>query len=586
MAQFDNVKFELLGESEGVRDWQGLQIIATFDNDNNQPNITTSELTFSLDMGKKIIDHIDNGAGVFQGIDFEMFLNNPSTEVFKGILDLADDIEVNREKKEVKAKLLKLDGLNTFANISEGITMGLLESEGKFTSADYVDIPYIKETEFDYFGTAILIVSIFQIQQQLSQIIKDGFDLGADTGGEAAGGALGPIGAAIIAFGKAAAQVIYYAAMFFTLISMVQELINTLFPIPKKHRGIKLKRILEVGCEFAGYEFVASSMIPELDELYILPRKTQEGRIIIPKNESGLPVTGGPLYTLGKCVGLVKDLFNAKVKIVDNKVYIEPLKNKGFWELGSDYEMPPIKVDIDKYNTNELIGTKVISFSIDNNNYWDLDNYRGTSYEIKTIPKSLNGEDYRSVLIKGLSELTFPVALGTRKKEGSILERTFKTFANIADSLSSIFKTNNDFFGTVQAESRDRLLRMSTDLVNIPKLLRLTPELKMKANNRDIWSAKYLYDRYHYVNSFVKEVANKDDQDNLNQYKVYQKIKMNASFEDFLKIINNNIATDEDGNRVVFDSILYNFGGGYWEADYRIQYQYSTNLKESYTEPT
>lgn len=585
MAQFDNVKFELLGESEGVRDWQGLQIIATFDNDNNQPNITTSELTFSLDMGKKIIDHIDNGAGVFQGIDFEMTLNNPSTEVFKGILDLADDIEVNREKKEVKAKLLKLDGLNTFANISEGITMGLLESEGVFTSADYVDIPYIKETEFDYFGTAILIVSIFQIQQQLSQIIKDGLDLGADVGGETAGGALGPIGAAIIGFGKAAAQVIYYAAMFFTLISMVKDLIDTLFPIPKKHRGIKLKRILEVGCEFAGYEFVASSMIPELDELYILPRKTQEGRIIIPKNESGLPVTGGPLYTLGKCVGLVKDLFNAKVKIVDNKVYIEPLKNKGFWELDSAYEMPPIKVDIDKYNTNELVGTKVISFSIDNNNYWDLDNYKGTSYEIKTIPKSLNGEDYRSVLIKGLSELTFPVALGTRKKEGSILERTFKTFANIADSLSSIFKTNNNFFGTVQAESRDRLLRMSTDLVNIPKLLRLTPELKMKANNRDIWSAKYLYDRYHYVNSFVKEVANKDKQDNLNQYKVYQKIKMNASFEDFLKIINNNIATDEDGNRVVFDSILYNFGGGYWEADYRIQYQYSTNLKESYTEP-
>ena len=366
---------------------------------------------------------------------------------------------------------------------------------------------------------------------------------------------------------------------------MIQELFNLLFPVVKYHRGIKLKTILEKGCSFAGYQF--SSTIPELDELYILPRKSQEGRRNIPNSESGLPVSGGPLYTLGKCVGLVKDLFNAKVKITDdNIVHIESLKNRGFWELESAYEMPPIKVDIDKYNTNELVGTKVISFSIDNNNYWDLDNYKGTSYEIKTIPKSLNGQDYRSVLIKGVSELTFPVALGTRKKEGSILERTFKTFANIADSLSSIFKTNNDFFGTVQAESRDRLLRMSTDLVNIPKLLRLTPELKMKANNRDIWSAKYLYDRYHYVNSFVKEVANKDDQDNLNQYKVYQKIKMDASFEDFLKIINNNIATDEDGNRVVFDSILYNFGGGYWEADYRIQYQYSTNLKESYTEPT
>jgi len=584
MAQFDNVKFELLGESEGVRDWQGLQILATFDNDNTQPNITTSELTFSLNMGKKIIDHIDNGAGVFQGIPFQMLLNSPSTDVFKGILDLADDIEVNREKKEVKAKLVKLDGLNNFANISEGITMGLLESEGKFTASDYVDIPYIKETEFDYLATAMLIISIFQIQQQLAELVKDALDISTDGLGETAGSlSTGAVGGAYITVFKGLAQLAYFGTMFFLLIKMVQDLIDLLLPIPKKHRGIKLKRILEVGCEFAGYEFVPSSMIPELEDLYILPRKTEEGRRNIPSGENGLPVSGGPLYTLGKCIGLVKDLFNAKVKIVDNKVYIEPLKNRGFWELESTYEMPPIKVDIDKYNTNELVGTKVISFSIDNNNYWDLEDYQGTSYEIKTLPKALTGEDYRNVLIKGVSELTFPVALGTRKKEGSILERTFAFFAEVADQLSLIFKSNNDFYGTVQAESKDRLLRMSTDLVNIPKVLRLTPELKLSNKYRDNWSAKYLYQQYHYVNSFVKETVNPIQ---YNQYKVYQKIKMNASFEDFLKIINNNKAVDADGNTVIFDSILYNFGGGYWEADYRVQFEYTDNLRETYTEPT
>ncbi len=578
MAQFDNVKFELLGESEGVRDWQGLQIIATFDNDNNQPNITTSELTFSLDMGKKLIEHIDNGSGIFQGVDFEMFLNTPSTDVFKGILDLADDIEVNREKQEVKAKLLKLDGLNTFANVSEAITMGLLESEGKFTSSDYVDIPYVKETEFDYLATAILIVSIFQIQAQLKAIFREKLDLTADSGGETAGSlSTGLLGAGVIGFGKGAAKIIYFAAMFYILLDMIKQLFDILFPIVKYHRGIKLKTILKKGCEFAGYEF--SSTITELDDLYILPRKTEAGRRNIPNAETGLPVSGGPLYTLGKCVGLVKDLFNAKVKITDNnKVHIEPLNNRGFWELDSAYEMPPIKVDIDKYNTNELVGTKVISFTIDNDNYWDLDNYKGTSYEIKTLPKAY--DDFKKVLIKGVSELTFPVALGTRKTEESLLERTFRTFANIADSLSVIFKSNNDFTGKVDRKAG--MLRMSTDLVNIPKALRLTPTLKLEKNHRDIWSAKYLYEKYHYVNSFVKDIA----KDQYNQYKVYQKIKMNASFEDFLKIINNNIATDEDGNRVVFDSILYNFGGGYWEADYRIQYQYTTNLKETYTEPT
>tara|TARA_Y100000389_G_scaffold204229_1_gene255712 strand:- start:1152 stop:2888 length:1737 start_codon:yes stop_codon:yes gene_type:complete len=578
MAQFDNVKFELLGESEGVRDWQGLQIIATFDNDNNQPNITTSELTFSLDMGKKLIEHIDNGSGIFQGVDFEMFLNTPSTDVFKGILDLADDIEVNREKQEVKAKLLKLDGLNTFANVSEAITMGLLESEGKFTSSDYVDIPYVKETEFDYLATAILIVSIFQIQAQLKAIFREKLDLTADSGGETAGSlSTGLLGAGVIGFGKGAAKIIYFAAMFYILLDMIKQLFDILFPIVKYHRGIKLKTILKKGCEFAGYEF--SSTITELDDLYILPRKTEAGRRNIPNAETGLPVSGGPLYTLGKCVGLVKDLFNAKVKITDNnKVHIEPLNNRGFWELDSAYEMPPIKVDIDKYNTNELVGTKVISFTIDNDNYWDLDNYKGTSYEIKTLPKAY--DDFKKVLIKGVSELTFPVALGTRKTEESLLERTFRTFANIADSLSVIFKSNNDFTGKVDRKAG--MLRMSTDLVNIPKALRLTPTLKLEKNHRDIWSAKYLYEKYHYVNSFVKDIA----KDQYNQYKVYQKIKMNASFEDFLKIINNNIATDEDGNRVVFDSILYNFGGGYWEADYKIQYQYTTNLKETYTEPT
>jgi hypothetical protein len=462
--------------------------------------------------------------------------------------------------------------------------MGLLESEGVFSASDYVDIPYIKETEFDYLATAMLVIAIFQLQQQLAELVKDAVDISTDGIGETAGSlSTGAVGGAYITLFKGLSQLVYFGTMFFLLIKMVQDLIDLLLPIPKKHRGIKLKTILEKGCEFAGYEFIQSDMIPELEDLYILPRKTEEGRRNIPSGENGLPVSGGPLYTLGKCIGLVKDLFNAKVKIVDNKVYVEPLKNRGFWELESSYEMPPIKVDIDKYNTNELVGTKVISFSIDNNNYWDLEDYQGTSYEIKTLPKALTGEDYRNVLIKGVSELTFPVALGTRKQKGSILERTFAFFAEVADQLSVIFKSNNDFYGTVQAESKDRLLRMSTDLVNIPKVLRLTPELKLSNKYRDNWSAKYLYEKYHYVNSFVKENVNPIQ---YNQYKVYQKIKMNASFEDFLKVINNNKAVDVDGNTVIFDSILYNFGGGYWEADYRIQFEYTDNLRETYTEPT
>jgi len=578
MSQFDNVVFELLGESEGVRDWQGLQILATFDNDNNQPNITSSELTFTNEMGKKIIEHIDNGAngignGIFEGVDFKMWLNNPSTDVFDGILDLADDIEINRDKNQVKAKLLKLDGLNTFANISDSITMALLEQEDVFSSSDYVDIPYVKETPFDFISTAILVLSIYQTTKQLQDITREIADLAGDSGGEAAGSlSTGLVGAGIITFAKGAAKILYAAAMLYILIDMMDELLSLLYPAKKYHRGIKLKTIIEKGCSFAGYNYINS--IPELDNLYLIPRKTTEGRKNIPNSDTGLPVTRGPLYTLGKCVGLVKDLFGAKVSISGDDVNIVPLINTGFWEKTSPYVTPDVKIDVEKYNTNELVPTKVYSFSVDDSDYWTLENYRGTSYEVKVMPNSYS--DLRKVTMKGIEELQFPVSLGVRKNELSVLENTFKALAKVVDKLSKIFGSNPDYSGRI--ENRKGMLKMSSDLVNVPKLLRLNSQLLLPTDYKDNWSAKYLYENYLNHFSFV---LNNYGQ----QYRIYEKIRMNATFQDFLDVVDNNIGEDAQGNRVKFESILYNFGGGYWEADYRVHQIYTRNLKETYIEP-
>ncbi len=122
MAQerFEKLNFSLLGESEGVRDWQGLQVLATFDNDNQQANITTSELSFVDGMGKAIIDYIDGGLtgatnGIFEAPEFKMSIDRPNTEIFDGMLDLANDITINRDMNEVKCKLKLKNGLNQFA---------------------------------------------------------------------------------------------------------------------------------------------------------------------------------------------------------------------------------------------------------------------------------------------------------------------------------------------------------------------------------------------------------------------------------------------------------------------------------------
>jgi hypothetical protein len=577
MAQFDNVFFELLGENEGVRDWQGLQILATFDNNNNQPNITTSELTFVKPMGTKLIEYIDNGAngignGLFEGVDFKMSIDTPNTGVFDGIVDLSDDIEINRDIDEVKAKLLKLDGLNTFANVSEAITMTLLESEGVFSQSDYVDIEYVKETPFDFISTAILSITIYQLIDNLQRLIKETGDILGDSGGEAIGGATGFAGSAFISAAKIALKTAYIAVISYQLLQTVEEVFNIIYPIKKYHKGIKLKTILEKGCAFAGYTYANS--ITELDNLYYLPRTTQEGTISKSTTRSGLPQSGDPIYTLGRVVGLVKDLFYAKVNITNGEVQIVPLKNESFWKRQSNYQMRDVKVDIEKYNTAELKPTKLYSFSTDNNDYWTLNDYKGTVYEVKTEPKSYS--DFRKVTMKGVEELEFPVALGSRKGGLSVLEEILKAFGSVADSILDWFFFSTEFEQKVI--DRTGLLRMSSDTVAVPKLLKLNSNLRLSPNVRDSWSAKYLYDNYHYYNSFV---LNNFGQ----QYKIFEKVKMDASFQDFLDILDSNIGTDAEGNEVEFLSILYNFGGGFWEADYKIKYVYTKNLKETYNEP-
>ena len=574
---FDQIKALTLGQTEGLRDWEGLQVLATFDNANKQANISTSELTFTGPMGQALIDYIDNGAsgignGIYEGVDFSLSLSNPTTDVFNGFLDLADDIEINRDLRQVKCKLGQVDGLNTFANISQAITVGLLESENKFSASDYVDVPYVKVDDFDFLSTAILIIAAYQMQLEIKKNVKLIADRFNEFGTLATTGLGGPLSAIARTAIYVGITLIYIGFMVIALVKMVKQILDLLLRFRKYHRGIGMKDLITIGCAHAGYTFHSS--IPELNEIHYIPKKTEKGRIKIKRGTTGLPLTGGVMYTLSQQVGIVQDLFNAKTKVIGKDVYIEPLKNTAFWEKGSTFEMKDVYIPVEKNNANEIVGTKVISFSTDTADKWTLENYKGTTYEIKTLPKTF--DDERKVLIKGLEEITFPVALGTRKDSLTVLEKTLLFFAKIADGMVIVFGGKPQF----AAKIKDNLniMKMSSDLIEVPKLLRLDSSYRLLKTDRDTWGAKYLYDNYHYYNSFV---LNNYGQ----QYQLFKDIRMDASFQNFLDILSNNIGTHSDGRKAEFESILYNFGGGFWNASYRIKKIHSANLKETYTEP-
>ena len=574
---FDNVNFQLLGQSEGVRDWQSLQVLATFDDDNNQANITTSELTFVNPMAQAILDHIDNGLngltnGIFEGIDFSMRIDQPNTDVFEGVLDLADDITVNRDLPEVKSKLMKLEGLNTFSNVSQAVTMQLLIDEGYITSSDYVDIPYIKETDFEFMTSAMLVISILTIRRELEEIATRIVTDVAEVLTWLTTTIPSPIASGVWLGVKILINTTYFFLMLKVLKDTVIELLELLIAIKKYHRGIKFKTILEKSAQIAGYTF--SSTITELEDLYLLPRKTTKGWKFIASDQTGVPVSGGNLYTASQNYGLAKDLFKAKLKIINGVLHLEPKNNTGFWERASGYVMPDVKVDIERYNTDEMVATKVISFSTDSNDLFTLENFKGTVYEISTRPNSAT--DQNKVLLKGVEQITFPVALGTRKEDLNLAEKSIRLFARWADKLKTAFGGSANWEAKII--DRTNILKMSNDLVDVPKLMRLNSSLNLASDYRTNWSAKYLYDNYHNNDSFVLNGFG-------GQYKLYRKIRMNATFQDFLTIVDNNVGSTADGKTVKFESILYNFAGGFWEADYKIQEPYTKNLKETYTEP-
>jgi hypothetical protein len=80
-------------------DWQSINVLATFDNESTQANISSSQFTFTLSERAKINNYINagltGGVGIFEGMPFSIrTYNNINNEVaFDGFLDLTNNFQ-------------------------------------------------------------------------------------------------------------------------------------------------------------------------------------------------------------------------------------------------------------------------------------------------------------------------------------------------------------------------------------------------------------------------------------------------------------------------------------------------------------
>jgi hypothetical protein len=567
-------------EVDAPRNWQDIEVLATFDRASVQANISTTEFSFVNKAARIIIDHIEGGYsgltnGIFEALNVEVSVSEdavfglPTQTVFKGVIDTARTQII--APNEVNTFFIDKRGIDKLESKSEGLTFGLLKDKNWITDSDFIDIPYVFQRPNDFLAQAILAIAIYEIGKQAVAIVKEVAKTVADI--------VGGITGALVSALKIIALIAYFGAVVAQLLALLIELKAYLLPDVKYYKGMKFRTMLEKGLSFMGYTLQSS--IPELDTYYYMPTKRRVGQAIplfSSTVDDGIPSISDSGYIFSEFLEIVLTMFYAKIQIDDNNVVnIEALNNDAFWIQQSSFQLPNVLRESYEFNTDELKSTNLIDFASDYNDEWSLIDYTGTVYEVKTSMRSVQSD--QQDLLSGLRSNSIPLALGSRKDSLTDLEQAFSTVSGLFDNMIDVLTViTNAPPSTLSANFNKRLyaLRISEQFTGAPKVLNLAgvASLQLPTNHRDNLSAKALWDKYINKQSFV-------DNNFGGQYKIFRNIKVPFTLNDFISLKENSYFYDTDGARAKVDKISWKIGDDFAVIDYRKEFVYTRNLVET-----
>lgn len=572
--------------SSEIKELHDLEILASVEEGNVNARITTEQITLVNNYAKLVRDYISGGAngttnGIFEGLPLQIQENG--VNVFDGYLDFLNDFEIVNPTT-VKSRIKKHDGNNNFQDRANGLTFGYLDEINLIGPNDYLDIPYIIEKEFNFVEFSFIAFQIYAIsrdlQTQIRVVSQQAANLvGLISSGTAAGGAVALAAAQVILNG------IFAGALVVILINLLTDLVRYIFSPIKYHKGIKLQRLVEIGCSYLGYSY--NSTINDLPEIAIIPTKTgidkdvQQVQIInattIFQPGVGYPSASDYGYTLGEIFELINKVFYAEFTI-KNGVVEQHVIDSAWWLQNSAYILPDILQESIITNANELISDKLISFKADAKDVNSFENFLGHTYEIRTRPNSIS--DNRNVLMNGFNRVDIPYDLPNRKNK-------LNNFENFAYELLDKVEEIIDVFAAISGGSPPNLTGfisqrigcniLETDYLHVPKIMKLDSNLLLPANQRTLWSAKYLYNLYHSKGSFVLNNFG-------NQYYIYKGVRVPFGFEEFNQLTQNSYFYNSNGDLCKLEQIVWNVSQDFALIDYRVKTKYTSNLIESYIE--
>ena len=570
--------------SSAVKELHDLEILASVEKGSVSASITTEQLTLVNEYAELVRNYIAGGAngttnGIFEALPIQIQENG--INVFDGYLDFLNDFEIV-DPTTVRSRIKKYDSNDNFQDRANGLTFGYLDAINVISTNDYIQVPYLIETPFNFVEFAFVGVTIYIIGRDTVYLINNVIHDVGIVAADLAGGAIGSVGAAIMAIAIVVVNAAVALFMVNALVQLIIELVAYLIQPVKYHKAMRVDTLLEKACLFLDLGYNTS--ISDISKLVLLPSKTEVNQdyqqgfilagVIIHQPGKGIPSTADYGYTFAELLDAINKTFNAEYAVI-NGVLEHHSKNSSFWIQQSGYTLPDILQESIVTNANELISDNIIIFKSDINDFHTLENYLGTTYEIRTRP--LNPAlDGRNVLMNGFGKVEIPYALGNRKDSLNAFEKFVENLFQKIDDLVNWFPLGSSSLAG-KMDGRIGYLKLESDYVHVPKLMKMTSSYKLGINHRSYWSAKYLYTVYHNENSFVLNNFG-------NQYYVYKSVRVPFGFEEFNQLTQNSYFYNQNGDICKLEKISWNVSKDFATLDYRVKTKYTNNLTENYIE--
>ncbi len=552
-APLNNLEIEVIYEND---------VLAFNPNPDNEPelSINVGSLVFAGQEAVSIRSHFEDPTrGAFLKMYYRMTTETDLT-VFDGYFDFKktyidkrDEIEVgitrNRGKDEFQLKALS----TAFDDFSDQIVT---------VEQNFIIEPVIRPLEVFMIG-----FSLYAMSKEFIEAILRLAKIGAQTVDTVTPDVTVPIPSVVVKIGQIIklvlliiADVIYTVALFIAILQLANQLIDIVFPQLMRYKVATLKELLTKGCAQIGLGF-QSTIIDELEAYKIVPVPIladkesffdQLFNSITTDISRGFPGSQDTVVTLSDLFFECKKMFNAKIKVINGNVVLERRDNFTQFsnvQLQDNFNDQERRVRSLEYNTQENSNEYLISFAVDAEEKRTGDNFRGTNYQVDF---SVNDVDRSN--LTGFPQFRINLALGTRKSGLNFLETTARDVAIVIDSVLNTNLTSN-------IDARIGALTVSDPIFSTTKII-YAPADSIPENHRDKLSAKFLWENYHFINSFP--VVNNRH----NQKTILRDVPFTLNGDDFVTLTESGVfTTGEEIESMVYNDNTKIASITYWQLE-------------------